>query len=289
MVTITMAANDMQWSSATPGLLIILIDQSGSMLSPYSGNESRTVFASKVINRVINEIIQKNFNGDKPKNRCFISVIGYNHNVKELCSGYLTELYNNPLRIETIKKKISDGAGGLVEQEIKMPIWIEPITQDGATNMKGAFLMAKQLVEKWMQDKPQNPAPVIINISDGIPYYEGKDPHICMQETIQVAKDIMNLSCEDGNVLIFNAHIDNNGNQTVKCPSEKDEVKEAGEGAEFLFEITSVIPEGYKDAASKNDLTIKDGAHGCIFAANEIDLINLINFGSSKGQKDRNK
>ena len=280
-----MAANDMQWSSATPGFLIILIDQSGSMLSPYSGNESRTVFASKVINRVINEIIQKNFT----KNRCFISVIGYNHNVKELCSGYLTDLYNNPLRIETIKKKISDGAGGLVEQEIKMPIWIEPITQDGATNMKGAFLMAKQLVEKWMQDKPQNPAPVIINISDGIPYYEGKDPHICMQETIQVAKDIMNLSCEDGNVLIFNAHIDNNGNQTVKCPSEKDEVKEAGEGAEFLFEITSVIPEGYKDAASKNDLTIKDGAHGCIFAANEIDLINLINFRSSKGQKDRNK
>ena len=280
-----MAANDMQWSSATPGFLIILIDQSGSMLSPYSGNESRTVFASKVINRVINEIIQKNFT----KNRCFISVIGYNHNVKELCSGYLTDLYNNPLRIETIKKKISDGAGGLVEQEIKMPIWIEPITQDGATNMKGAFLMAKQLVEKWMQDKPQNPAPVIINISDGIPYYEGKDPHICMQETIQVAKDIMNLSCEDGNVLIFNAHIDNNGNQTVKCPSEKDEVKEAGEGAEFLFEITSVIPEGYKDAASKNDLTIKDGAHGCIFAANEIDLINLINFESSKGQKDRNK
>ena len=284
-----MAANDMQWSSATPGLLIILIDQSGSMLSPYSGNESRTVFASKVINRVINEIIQKNFNGDKPKNRCFISVIGYNHNVKELCSGYLTDLYKNPLRIETIKKKIPDGAGGLVEQEIKMPIWIEPIIQDGATNMKGAFLMAKQLVEKWMQDKPNNPAPVIINISDGIPYYEGKDTHICMQETIQVAKDIMNLSCEDGNVLIFNAHIDNNGNQTVKCPSEKDEVKEAGEGAEFLFEITSVIPEGYKDAASKNDLTIKDGAHGCIFAANEIDLINLINFGSSKGQKDRNK
>ena len=284
-----MAANDMQWSSATPGLLIILIDQSGSMLSPYSGNETRTVFASKVINRVINEIIQKNFNGDKPKNRCFISVIGYNHNVKELCSGYLTDLYNNPLRIETVKKKVPDGAGGLVEQEIKMPVWIEPITQDGATNMKGAFLMAKQLVEKWIQDKPQNPAPVIINISDGIPYYEGKNPHTCMQETIQVAQEVMNLSCEDGNVLVFNAHIDNNGNQTIKCPSGKEEVKDAGEGAEFLFEITSVIPEGYKDAASKNDLTIQAGAHGCIFAANEIDLINLINFGSSKGQKDRNK
>ena len=30
-----MAQNEMQWSSATPGLLIILIDQSGSMMNPY--------------------------------------------------------------------------------------------------------------------------------------------------------------------------------------------------------------------------------------------------------------
>lgn len=61
----------------------------------------------------------------------------------------------------------------------------------------------------------------------------------------------------------------------------------AGEGAEFLYEITSVIPEGYKEAAAKNELEIGDSARGCIFAANDIDLINLINFGSSKGQKDR--
>lgn len=31
-----MAKNEKQWSSATPGLLIILLDQSGSMLSPYA-------------------------------------------------------------------------------------------------------------------------------------------------------------------------------------------------------------------------------------------------------------
>ena len=48
-----------------------------------------------------------------------------------------------------------------------------------------------------------------------------------------------------------------------------------------------MIPEGYKEAAAKNELEIGDSARGCIFAANDIDLINLINFGSSKGQKDR--
>lgn len=281
-----MIANDMQWSSATPGLLIVLIDQSGSMLMDYTGNESRTVFASKAINRVINEIIQKNFNGDKPKNRCFISVIGYNHNVKEICSGYLTDLYNAPIRIETMKKKVPDGAGGLVEVETKMPVWLEPIEKDGATNMKGAFLMAKQLVEKWMQDKPQNPAPVIINISDGVPYYDGKNVHECMTETIQVAQDIMSLSCADGHVLIFNAQIDKGEKMRVVFPAQKTEVQQAGEAAEFLFDITSEIPEGYKEAATKNELPMKENARGCIFAADGTDLINLINFGSSKGQKD---
>ena len=153
---------EMQWSSATPGLLIILMDQSGSMLSKYDGNDSKTVFAAKAVNRVIDTIIQKNFDGESPKNRCFISIIGYNHDVKELNSGYLKELDANPLRVESLKKKESDGAGGIIEVDYPMPIWVEPITEDGATNMKGAFEMAKAIIEKWMQDKPNNPAPVIL-------------------------------------------------------------------------------------------------------------------------------
>ena len=110
-----MAANEMQWSSATPGLLIILLDQSGSMLSPFGASGSRTVVVSTAVNRIIDTIIQKNFDGDSPKNRCFISVIGYNHNVKEICSGYLKDLDSNPLRVENIKKRQLDGAGGIIE------------------------------------------------------------------------------------------------------------------------------------------------------------------------------
>ncbi len=279
-----MAANDKQWSSATPGFLIILIDQSGSMMNNYEGGETRTSFASKAINRVINEIIQKSFNGDKPKNRCFITVIGYNHNVREICSGYLEDLYNSPIRIDTVKKKVPDGAGGIIEIDIKLPVWVEPIVEDGATNMKGALEMAEELVSKWMQDKPQNPAPVIINISDGMPYYDCKDIHICMQETTEVANRIMNLSCEDGNVLIFNAEVGNGGSKVV-FPTDKNSVP--GEGAQFLFDITSVVPEGYKEAAIKNELPITENARGCIVNSEGVDLINLINFGSSKGQKDK--
>ena len=280
-----MAKNDKQWSSATPGLLIILLDQSGSMLQPYEGNDSRTVFASRAVNRVIDNIIQKNFDGDAPKNRCFISVIGYNHNVKELCSGWLKDIAANPLRYEEIKKKMSDGAGGIVEVQVKQPVWVEPINTDGATNMYGALKLAKDLAEKWISDNKNYPAPVIINISDGVPYYDGKDPRDCMQETITLANEIMNLSNDDGNVLIFNAQIDNKGNQGEVFPNDRSKLSK--EDAQFLFDITSEVPESYKAAAAKNELPVESGSRGCIFNADGVQLIQLIDFGSSKGQGDK--
>lgn len=277
-----MAANEKQWSSATPGLLIFLLDQSGSMTLPYEAGESRSEFASKAVNRMIDNIIQSNYNGDSPKNRCYISVIGYNHNVKPICNGYLKELDESPLKLEEITKKILDGAGGIIETKVKMPIWVEPIREDGATNMKGAFEMAKEIVEKWIMDYPERPAPVIINISDGCPYYQGLNENICMQETIQVVNQIKSVSCDDGNIQIFNAMIGD---------GPKDEFPTTKKGisveADFLFEISTTIPDAYRPAAHTKGLNIPEGARGCICQCDAVQLIQLIDFGSSKGQGDR--
>ena len=188
--------------------------------------------------------------------------------------------------METVKKKISDGAGGLVEIDKKMPIWIEPIEDDGWTDMAAAFKMAKEIVENWIKDKPDNPAPVIINISDGVPYYNHKDTATCAIETEAIAKEIMNISTTDGNVLIFNAEIGQGATQII-LPNSVAEVKAGGEGAEFLYEISSVIPEGYQSAANKNGLELKEGSKGAVFAADAENLIKLIDFGSSKGQRDQ--
>ncbi|MBR3946360.1 MAG: VWA domain-containing protein [Bacteroidales bacterium] len=279
-----MAKNEMQWSSTTPGLLIILLDQSGSMLEQYEGSDTRTVFASRAVNKVIDNIIQKNFDGDAPKNRCFISVIGYNHNVKELCSGWLKDLAANPLRYESLKKKMPDGTGGIIEVDVQQPVWVEPIKSDGATNMLGAFKLAKDLVEKWISDNPKNPAPVIINISDGVPYYDMKAPEECMRETTSLVEEIINMSNADGNVLIFNAQIDNKGNGNVTFPSDRNKLSQ--EEARFLYDITSIVPDSYKAAAAKNELPVENGSRGCIFNADGVQLIQLIDFGSSKGQGD---
>lgn len=273
----------MQWSSATPGLLVILIDQSGSMLLPFENNETRTSFATKAVNRVIDTIIQKNFDGKAPKNRCFIAVIGYNHKVKNLAAGYLKDLDENPIRVDTVKQKMNDGAGGILEIDKKMPIWVEPITEDGATNMKGAFEMAKDIIEKWVSDKPHNPAPVIINISDGVPYFDGKDVEYCKEQTVQTVNEIKDITTEDGKIQIFNAMI-GEGTKYV-FPSSREELN--SEEAQFLFDISTEIPDSYKGAAAKNGFSYEAGARGLICQCDGVELISLIDFGSSKGQGDR--
>lgn len=277
-----MGKNEMQWSSATPGLLVIMIDQSGSMTLDYDGGDSRSEFAAKAVNRVINTLIQKNFDGKEPKNRCYVAVLGYDEDVKVLVSGYLKDLDKSPKRIDTIKKKVSDGDGGLVTVDSKMPIWVEPIYEDNYTNMMAAFRTAKDLVGKWIKDKPDFPAPVIINISDGVPY-DGRDPQECMSETIDIVEEIKRLDTNDGKVQIFNAMI-GEGSKVVFPQSESQ--LESVE-AQFLYAISTDIPEAYRGAAEKNELAFKPGARGAIYNADAEHLVKLIDFGSSKGQGDK--
>lgn len=270
-------------STFNPTIWIFVIEQSIRMNSLLkSVSKSKAVVATQLVNQLINTVIMRNYDGEVPKNRCFISVIGYNHDVKELCSGWLID--ENPLRYETAKEKQYNGNGGIIEVEVKQPVWVEPITQDGATNMLGAFKLAKDLCEKWMKDNADGPAPVIINISDGVPYYDGKDPRVCMKETVELVDSIKSLSNNDGNVLIFNAEIGEDSNKVV-FPTERGTIQQVE--AQFLFDITSEIPDSYKDAARKKELDVKEGSRACIFNAGAVDLIQLIDFGSSKGQGDK--
>ena len=282
-----MGNNEMQWSSATPGLRIIMVDQSGSMTLDYADGDSRSEFAAKAVNRVINTLIQKNFDGKAPKDRCYVAVIGYDIEVKKLVSGYLSDLEKSPIRIANVKKKVPDGEGGFVENVVKMPIWIEPIYEDKLTNMMGAFEMAKEIVSQWIKDKPNNPAPVIINITDGLPF-DGRSEWEecvaeCMQETIDIVKQIKAMRTDDGNVQIFNAMIGDG--ESVIFPKNQSQLSNVE--AQFLYEISTEIPEAYKSAAEKNELKFEMGARGAIYNADAEHLVKLIDFGSSKGQGDK--
>lgn len=279
-------SNSKQWSSATPGYIIFLVDQSGSMGEPFEGGKNKAEFTALAINRIINELINTNMDGDKVKDRVFISIIGYGgkggNSVDDVRSDYLSTFADKPIRIEKLKKKVSDGAGGLVEIEEEMPIFIDSLA-NGWTPMGEALGFARQLIEGWLKKKPDNPAPVIINISDGLPF-DGIDTGPETIKAQNIAREIMNVRTTDGNPLIFNAHI---GNGVPKCGFEQDESELRDEQARYLFSISSKIPEAYKIAAKKHDLNVKDDSRGFVSNADAETLIQFINFGSSAGV-DRN-
>lgn len=277
--------NSKQWSSATPGYIIFLVDQSGSMANSYAEGKTRAEFTALVINRTINELINTNLAGEKVKDRVFISIIGYggssNLAVDDIRSDYLSSFADSPLRIENIKKKVSDGAGGLIEIDEQMPIFIEPIA-NGLTPMADALSFAKELIEAWLQKKPDNPAPIIINISDGLPY-TGTSVDDAMNKAISVSKEIMAINSADGNPLIFNSHIGDGG---APCGFEESKSELSDDQAKFLFEISSKVPESYKQAAIKQDFKVKAESRGFVSNAEPESFIKFINFGSSGGGSD---
>lgn len=268
-----MSSNSKQWSSATPGYIIFLVDQSGSMSEPYPEKGNKANFTAMVINRTIQELINVNMNGDKVKDRVFISIIGYgNPAVNEIRSDYLSKYAENPLRIESGKQKQSDGNGGLIDIDVQNPVWIEPVASQ-LTPMGSALEFAKKLVEGWMSKKADNPAPVIINISDGLPCPEEEET-----KSVTIAKAIMMLSCSDGNPLVFNAHIGNSNTECI-CPESESELPD--DQAKFLFAISSKVPDSYKEAAQKQKLAVKTNSKGFVSNAAPETFIKFINFGSS--------
>ncbi len=280
-----MSNNSKQWSSATPGYIIFLVDQSGSMGEDYTGGKNKAEFTALVINRTINDLIFTNSAGDKIKDRVFISIIGYGgkggNSVDDIRSDYLSAFADSPLRVEKIKKKVSDGAGGLVEIEEEMAMYVEPTCpRNGLTPMAEALDFAKQLIEGWITKKPDNPAPVIINVSDGMPY-TGSNPIDDIEKTISTANSIMNINTGDGNPLIFNIHVGQSPFNETKFSSTESEV--ADEEGKLLFKISSKVPETYREAARKHEFVTDLDSRGFVSNAGPETLIKFINFGSSGG------
>jgi hypothetical protein len=116
-------------SSAKPGLILIMIDQSGSMSDTYA-NSNKADFAALAVNRVIGEIITACSSGDEIKDRCYVAVVGYGSGVNVLFLDKASDLAKKT-NTTTLKKKVSDGAGGLVEIDEVMRVFVKPTASGG--------------------------------------------------------------------------------------------------------------------------------------------------------------
>ena len=256
--------------TANPGCIVILVDQSYSMSEPFDNNSgSKAEKAALAVDRVLENLVLACRTGDEIRDRCHVSVIGYGAQVNCVVDGMISDIAASIVEVKKVKKSIPNGAGGLVEVEDQVPVWLEPLASNG-TPMHEAFEQAYEIVERWIADRPDGFPPIIINITDGA----ASRPDL----TADAARKIMGLSTSDGEVLVFNVHIARSGAQAA---FSENTTKFTGERlAEFLFSISSTLPQELFISAGEAGFSPQPGARCFVYNAPEVVMIQILQFGS---------
>ena len=254
--------------SPNPGCFVILVDQSYSMSGQWETGTKAEV-AALIVSRLIHELGLACDVGSKIKDRCHVSVIGYGEQVECLIDGMISDVYNSPIATRKVTRLVPDDAGGTVGIETGVPIWLQPMADNG-TPMHTAFEYAAEVAEKWCSEHPNNFPPVVFNITDGA----ATEPDL----TIYAAEKAMNIQTEDGNVLVFNVHIAHGGNEVIfphNTAQFADDIF-----AEFLFGISSVLPESLRGEAKIHGFDLQPNARCLGYNAPEVTLIKMLEFGT---------
>jgi hypothetical protein len=264
-------------SRTNPACFLFLIDQSASMSDPLAGSSERKAeYLATVINRTLQELLIKCSAGEEIRRYFQIGVIGYGANVGPALSGNLAgrslvwvdEIYENPLRVDDVTRRVPDGAGGLVETSFKLPVWFEPVAQNG-TPMCHAFTLGYQVLKDWVDTHPTSFPPVVINISDG----EAGDG-----DPLPLASQIMQLATDDGNVLLLNLHLSSNRANPVFFPASETGLPD--QFAQLLFRMSSVLPNNMRDTASQFGFNVPQDGRGFIFNADQTGIVGFLSIGT---------
>ena len=163
-------------SRTHPSCFLFLVDQSGSMGDNFiSSQKPKSSAVADAINNMLQQLVIKCAKSEGIRDYYYVGVIGYNlEDAKPAFGGSIagrnlvpiSEIAKTPARVDERKKKVDDGAGGLVETSIKFPIWFDAVNT-GGTPMKEAFSKANQIINTWLTEHPDCFPPVVINITDG--------------------------------------------------------------------------------------------------------------------------
>jgi hypothetical protein len=268
-------------SRQNPSCFLFIIDQSGSMLDNFNNPpKPKAQGVSDAINNLLQNLVIKCYVGgdDKPRDYYYVGILGYGQNVGSAFSGQLSssnlnpisDIALNPARIEERTKKIDDGAGGLVDQKVKFPIWLDPVSQ-GGTPMTQAFQKANEIIETWLNQHPDCFPPTIIHVTDG--ESTDGDPSSEMQKLISK-------SSTDGNVLLFNLHLSNNPNaREIVFPGNKELLPD--KYSEMLYNSASTLTSFMIETARKEyNLKVAENSKGFVLNGSLVSVISALSIGT---------
>jgi len=173
----------------------------GDAFSVGDSKRSKAEGLADAVNRLLQNLVIKCAKEEGVRDPYNVGVIAYGANVGPAFSGPLagkemasiSEIANLPARVEERLRKVEDGAGGLVDQKVRFPVWFDPVA-NGATPMCQALKQAHSILQLWLNQHPNCSPPIVINVTDG----EATDG-----DPEDAAKSIKQLSSSDGKVLLI--------------------------------------------------------------------------------------
>jgi hypothetical protein len=266
-------------SRGNPTSFIFLIDQSSSMSEPF-GTEStlrKSDFVADVVNRTIHDLVIRCTRTEEIRNYYYLSVFGYGGTVSPAFCGSLagktliplSEVAEMPARLEDRTKKVSDGAGGLVDTKVRFPVWMDPVA-NGATPMCQAFGTIRDLLDQWLSEHKNGFPPTLLHLTDG----ESTDG-----DPSQIGQEILSRATNDGEVLFFNCHVSSRHSLKVEYPSNDSQLPD--EFSKTLFKVSSPLPEAFRRTAGEIGInTGGDGARGFVFNGDPVSVAQFFDIGT---------
>ncbi|WP_246096656.1 vWA domain-containing protein [Paenibacillus sinopodophylli] len=234
-----------QASQNHPGLIIYLLDVSGSM-TLMNGEKRRLDLVTDSLYVALKQMVFRSTKGSRISSRYRVAVYAYSDDVHDVLGGIkgIDELMHTGLLPSLQTQRFTDTAK--------------------------AFQHVEQLLHSELARIQDGPAPLICHMTDGV--YTGEDPE-------PIVRRIMDMSVKDGNVLVENIFIsDDVLQQEVEYPKRWQGVQEhtdfRDEYGRKLRRMSSVIPESYRQMMREANYNLAEGAY-LMFPGTNPDLVSL--------------
>lgn len=266
-----------QISRANPACILLLIDQSKSMAEPFAGTgtQAKAGVVADAVNRLLQNLVLRSAKAGGVRDYFHVGVIGYGRDVQgglgRLASDPLvpiSELSDRPLRVETRKKLTPDGAGGVIEQQVKFPVWFDPVAS-GPTPMCEVFDYAAHAVRKFAEKHQASFPPIVLNLTDGEP--TDGDP-------AGKAWLVRMVSTNDGSALLFNLFLSASAIPPTYFPSDEDQLSDVF--AKALFRMSSELPPKLYESARAEGFAVRAKARGVVINADPTAIVRFLDIGT---------
>ncbi len=265
-------------SRDNPTCVLILVDQSTSMNQPFGlqPTKKKAEGVADAINRLLQNLVLKCAKAEGIRDYFHVGILAYGGEVSSGFRGSLSgadllpisRIAHHPIRVEQRNRQVEDGAGGLVEQTVKFPIWFEPRTAKG-TPMSAALERAGQILDGFLDQFPDCYPPMVLNLTDGQP--TDANP-------LSAAQALCSKGSSDGQVVLFNAHLSSEPLPPILFPSDESLLSDPY--ARLLFRISSLFPPPLRQAAREEGFLLDELSRGFVFNADLISVIRFLDIGT---------